>query len=376
MIYFKFVFSIFILLFVFFYNKVLSSGGLGFAITGAASRIGQEAALLEALVEGLTPSGVKYRPNYISGASSGALSAVALNAILQTEDFNLVPGFTWNDFKQILFNLTDSQVYENSPDAITQIFTNNIAVGYILNNEPLNQTLSKLLNSVNYKKLGDLYLPTSISVVNQQTGESVRLWSDDDQFKDLDLLEILMASTAIPVVFPTRNITGLSGIWVDGGTGIDTVPVVPLLQHGGVKEIMIISYSGALIPDHSLLPTELSQISILNNIIDTFEDIAVQLFVGGVQLAVNSSLPANIFIPSLNQTFSLLDFDHEQEQYSLAFSWASQNNPVSCQVILNQAHQSGWYGINMVEPSSTTTTNDCNIYFSFKFLFLLLLLLS
>lgn len=38
---------------------------------------------MEALYKGLYPAGKPIRPDYLSGASSGALSAVALNAIIQ-----------------------------------------------------------------------------------------------------------------------------------------------------------------------------------------------------------------------------------------------------------------------------------------------------
>lgn len=50
---------------------------------------------------------------------------------------------------------------------------------------------------MNISKFGELYLPTAISLVNQTSGDSIRLWSDDPQYADLDLLDVVMASAGI-----------------------------------------------------------------------------------------------------------------------------------------------------------------------------------
>lgn len=76
---------------------------------------------------------------------------------------------------------------------------------------------------MNYYTLGDLYVPTAISVVDQNTGFTLRLWSDNPQHAKLNLLEVLMASIALPIAFEPRTITGLPGVYIDGGTGVDTV---------------------------------------------------------------------------------------------------------------------------------------------------------
>jgi len=73
---------------------------IGFSFSGAGARIAQEAALAQALIEGLSPSGEKIIPNVISGASAGTLNAVAVNAVLKSKA-NGDKKFTWNDYTNI-----------------------------------------------------------------------------------------------------------------------------------------------------------------------------------------------------------------------------------------------------------------------------------
>jgi len=307
----------------------LSAGqAIGFAFSGAGGRIGQHAALMEALVKGLSPDGIKRRPSYLAGASSGAISAIALNAILQTEDEKLNNGFDWDDYKNLVFNLQTSDVYDNSAWGIARILTYNIFEGYFLDNTPLRQYLAPYVQKMNYQTFGDLYLPTCITLVNQSSGLDVRLWSTDPQYKDIDLLDIIMATTALPMAFPPRQVNGLgSTIWIDGGTGIDTLPVFPLLHHPNVTEVYAVVYGSALTSGGAQLPSYLSDILLLVNAIATINDMRVDLFAGAFDIAARSSIPSFSYMPDLNQTFSALDFDEEKVEYTLAMEWAQQNNP-------------------------------------------------
>ena len=81
---------------------------IGFVISGAASRIAQEMVLLKQLVQGRAFhefEGKLIIPNVISGSSSGALNAVALNAILLSEGLintsqDIFPGSRDNPVKR------------------------------------------------------------------------------------------------------------------------------------------------------------------------------------------------------------------------------------------------------------------------------------
>jgi len=285
---------------------------------------------MEILSKGLSPSKLKVRPDFISGASSGSISAVALNAILYAEENNITNGFSWDDYKELVFNLQSSEVYDDSWEGIAEIFTYNIYEGYFLNNTPLVNYLGAYLQKMNFLTMGDLYIPTAISVVNQSSGDSIRLWSNYPANKDLDLLEVMIASASLPIAFPPRTITGLGNqSFIDGGTGIDTLPVYAPLHDALVDTLYIICYGGAFTSGGGNdLPDVLDDIVLLKNALATIEDMRVDLFNGGVDMAARSNITSFLYVPELNQTFSALDFDHEKFEYEIAYQWGILNDPL------------------------------------------------
>jgi len=309
--------------------NINGSGGIAFTFSGAGGRLSQHLALMENLIFGLNPAGIKVRPNFISGASSGSISAVALNALLYSEDSGK-NFFTWDDYKELVFNLQSSEVYDDSWKGLAKIFTYNIYEGYFLDSTPLQTYLTPFLAKMNFTTLGDLYLPTEISVVNQTSGDSIRLWSNDPQYADLDILEVIMASTAIPMAFTPRPISALGNdLFIDGGTGIDTLPVYGPLHDAKVDELYIICYGGAFTSGGALdLPPLLQDILLLKNAVAAIEDMRVDLFNGGVDIAAKSNVTSFLYMPNLNMTFSALDFDHEKLEYELSHEWSLSNNPL------------------------------------------------
>jgi predicted acylesterase/phospholipase RssA len=304
--------------------------GVGFAFSGAGGRIGQHLGLMEALVKGFTPSREKIRPSYLSGASSGALSSVVLNAIFETEDRNLTNGITWESYKQDLFTLKNNDIYDTSVRGLADIFLYNIPHGYILDTANFEKFIRPYAERMNYKTLGDLYLPTAISIVNQSSGFAERLWSNDPRVAHLDLIDVIMASTALPIAFPPRKVKGFGEtVWIDGGTGIDTIPVYALLSNPAVTDVYIICYGSALTSGGSgTLPYVLDDIAILRNSLAVINDMRVDLFDGAIDMAADSDVPSFVFIPHLNQTFSALEFEEEQLEYNLSRAWATNNNPL------------------------------------------------
>jgi len=323
------------------------SNGIGFAFSGAGGRIAQHVALMESLVKGLYPGGTKIRPSYLAGASSGAISAVALNAILKTEDQHLPNGFDWDLYKKLVFALENSEVFDDSWEGIAKIFTYNIYEGYLLDNSPLEKLLSTYLNKMGFSKMKDLYLPTSISIVNQSSGEDVRVWSTDPFYGELPIIDVLMASASLPIAFPPRIIPSLGAQtnWIDGGTGIDTIPVEPLLNHPNVTEIYVICYNSALTSGGAgPLPFPLDDINLLVNTMALISDMRVDLYAGALDMVAEAPFPSYSYIPQLNQTFSALDFSDEKLEYDLTMSWAVENNPVRITPIKDSKKKSMYEG--------------------------------
>jgi hypothetical protein len=116
--------------------------------------------------------------------------------------------------------------------------------------------------------------------------------------------------------------------WIDGGTGIDTIPIYSLIGNPDVKEAYLICYNSALTSGGGTVPPELDRIKILKNALATFDDMRVDLYKGSMSIAEKSDTISFSFIPVLNTTFSVLDFNNEQYEYELTYEWAVKNTPV------------------------------------------------
>jgi len=302
--------------------------GIGLAFSGAGGRIGQHIGLAEALLTGNYPNGQPIRPNYLSGASSGSITSVLVNAIIESQETGRI-NWTWNRVKQLLFNLTTSDIIDLSWEGIARISINMIE-GFILDNTPFVTFLKTQFSEIGYNTLGDLYLPTAISLVNQSSGLPQRFWSDDPKYANLSLVEVVVASSSIPVAFIPRQVGGLGETyWIDGGTGIDTLPVFALLNRTEVEDVYVICYASALTAGGGTEPNWVQDIPLLENSLAAFDNMRVELFLAGISLLSSQDVkPAFSYIPKLNQTFSTFDFDDEVLEYTLASNWAHMNNPI------------------------------------------------
>jgi len=302
--------------------------GIGLSFSGAGGRIGQHIGLAEVLLTGNYPNGSPMRPSYLSGASSGSISSVLVNAIIESQETHRI-NWTWSYVKEILFNLTTSEVIDLSWEGLARIEINMLE-GYILDNTPFMNFLKKYFSDAGYNTLGDLYIPTAISLVDQASGLPQRFWSDDPRYANLSLVDVIIASCSIPIAFIPRQVTGLGDTyWIDGGTGIDTLPVFSLLDRKEVSELYVICYASALTAGGGSEPNWVKDIPLLENAMAAVDNMRVELFLAGLSsLSEQKVKPAYSYIPKLNQTFTVFDFDDEKLEYTLAEEWAHMNAPL------------------------------------------------
>lgn len=307
----------------------------GFVFSGGAARIAQEAALSQALIEGLTPSGRLIRPDVLAGTSSGALNAVVLNAILKTKDGKTEKGkeFTWEDYKEILFKISDGDIFDLTARGLARIVTRNIPEGFVLDTAPLRRLLAEIaVKMMGFETLGDLYLPTYISVVERETGRTRRLYSRDSNpaIRNLPLVDVLMASAAIPVAFEPVEVKGLKGRFFDGGVGRDGIPVEAMLEEK-CKELYIISRmrgDETMVGITTFKEKRPKIPKILLNTLLAMEYLIDDLFESELNLAPRIARRAYLYLPTLARQYPLLDFSTQREQFEETLKWAQKNDPV------------------------------------------------
>jgi predicted acylesterase/phospholipase RssA len=304
--------------------------GVAILITGAAARIPQEAALLEELDQ----RGLLKNIVFISGVSSGALNSVMLNGILSKK-------ITWEDYKNILFNLKDED-----------IFLKNQGKRLPLNTEPLRALYKKVVEDLlGYKEIGDLPITTSISFTHLKDlylKETVyRICSrtiNSETDTTLSLVDIMMASSAFPLAFPPVRISNVKTIpdqeYVDGGIGEDHVPYHALLEFEkkrgfGVEKVFVISRKSDSIPEISeeLKSIGLNDKGLFDKLGISIDAVLKRGIIKGLESFAREAPDlvelTQVWIPDFDKDFLLFSFENLKNQYVLTSQWAKNHNPVS-----------------------------------------------
>lgn len=257
--------------------------------------------------------------------------SVALSAIVQTMDGKAATPFTFQDFRNIVFNMTLGGVIDDSPMGIFKILAYNVGQGYLLDTAPLRATMATALKTMNYKYMSDLYLPTCISIVDEETGLPIRICSDDPTVAHLHLIDVMMASSSMPVIFPVQKIPGFlppfgNGTYIDGGIGIDMIPTAAAYQRN-VDAAYIMTRQWELTSKQTL-PDRLKNVKILANTVQTFNDLLQGAFLSGLSAASDARIKTFAYIPVLPVDFGVLDFDKGKAMYDMTWNWTLSNAPL------------------------------------------------
>jgi predicted acylesterase/phospholipase RssA len=314
---------------------------IGFAISGAASRIAQEMVLLKHLVQGRAFHESQDRPiipDVISGSSSGALNAVALNAILLCEGLTgTTPRdceFNWESYQEHLSGLGNHDVYVGGgiiPEAMKIV-----RQGAIFDTRPLRELLELLVNEqMNFYSLGDLPVKTYISVVERDTGHVHRLCSQTHE--DLSIVDVLMASTSIPVAFPPQHLV-VPGSQkpvpcFDGGVGVDGIPV-NALRDERCEDLYVIRPMAYDPHKPSNKTSHLARFQIVSTAVRASEYLRESLLSFALCRAVRyAGSTAYCYMPKLSYNYNLLDFACGREQIEETLRWVEDpgNTPLRIQ---------------------------------------------
>lgn len=205
-------------------------------LTGGSVRGAYQAGAVKRLFEN------GYQPEIVRGISAGALNATYItNQIGMFR--NLVPKWNRNisrkayvETGKFLVKLWEQKV--TSCDSIIEKQYFKAIIKALFNKFPglvNNKPLKRLINSViNKAYLKDSCLDFAVGAVNIKTGEMEYV----DQFNE-DIMDYVIASTAIPFVMPVSNIKGKS--YYDGGIR-DSAPLKSAIK-AGADEIVVVSCS-------------------------------------------------------------------------------------------------------------------------------------
>lgn len=302
--------------------------GTAIIITGAAAKIAQEAALLENLYD----KGLLKDVVFISGASSGALNAAVLNAILSGK-------YSWQEYRETLSRLSNNDIFINTDKKLP------------VDTEPLRNLIERIVSDrLGYKALSDLPIPSAFSVVNLKVlpfkNRTFRLSNrkiNSESDSTLSIVDVLMASSAYPLAFPPVRIPNIKTLpdvpYHDGGIAADHVPYQSLIQfekYSGyeVEKVYIISRKRDSIPNTS---KELEQFGI--DKFKFFDKLGVSpeaisnkgFFKRLKELQEESPSMAErtyVYVPEFKEEFLMFDFNTLNQQYETTMQWAKTHEPV------------------------------------------------
>ncbi|MCK9205481.1 MAG: hypothetical protein M0P66_00070 [Salinivirgaceae bacterium] len=297
-------------------------------LTGAAARISQEVALLDQLMaqKGLTLS---QDQTLLAGFSSGSLNLAAINAC-----FSKGSKLGWDKYykQSVLFPLRNSQVYKVK---LLPFDTN-----------PLRDTVTTFVKNMDCQWMGDLPFHSYILTFSWKEMETLWACSRDDNQKAINLVDMFMASTAIPVLFPSQEIhcqpgktsNFPDGRFADGGTGgtfkqfehylgtyvaangpFDKLYIISPMREKADKESRLMKaflkaeHKGGI--DFAKLDDHLGNIS-LNTFLKFCERLNNWSF--------NGKPMANeiyVSIPQMKRNFNILNFNRQQKQYETVGQW-------------------------------------------------------
>lgn len=306
-------------------------------LTGAAARISQEVAMFDQLQaqKGLS---ISQDDTLLTGFSSGSLNLAALNAC-----FSNGSKLDWDKYykQTVLFPLQNSDVYKIN--------------GIPFDTDPLRKTIQKFVDTMNCKDVGDLPFHSYILTFSWEQLFKLKeptLWacSRVDGQKYINLTDMFMASTAIPIAFPKQQIhcepghtmDFPGGYFSDGGTkgtfdNFDQYLGGYVRQNEPFDNMYIISpMRETPESDHEeifkLLQDNSTRAEDVLGIIDHLKNISMNGFLDFlIKLKAWSyngmPMAKNIFIsiPEMEKNFPIINFNLQKLQYDAVTAWVASN---------------------------------------------------
>jgi hypothetical protein len=309
-------------------------------LTGAAARISQEVALIDQLIEHRQLN-IDQENTMLAGFSSGALNIAAINACFRTEQ-----PLSWDKhFKEdLLFKAKTADVL-------------NTGKTLPFNTTPLRNMLNGFLDKAGMKNFDQCRFNTYILAFSYRRLSTIWVHNRNKHHNESKLLPLLMATTAIPLIFPDQPIVNnnpknqkfLKGNFADGGIGgsfkrFEKHLKKEFRQNGPFDNIYIVSPMRevvkedfdalkALIPASDRFKMDLKEFKVLRLFLEMISQNGFDTFVKRLhRWSRKHKIASNIYIsiPALEKNFPILNFDFQQEQYEAVSDWARKHPEKVC----------------------------------------------
>jgi hypothetical protein len=306
-------------------------------LSGSGGTISQEVAVIDQLIK---QGKLNFDENetLLVGSGSGTLTLVAINACFRKEN-----PCSWDDFyKNFLNTISDEETFIKV-DPIHWITI------------PQRKKINELVSSAGFSRISDL--PFNSAILTTSAGENKATWlkSSARKEKDLNLTDVLMASSAIPVLYPTQQLNNLDDSYSTKFIGSNCEGAMLglfhkfrkqmkkiVLENGPFERIFIISpsrlYDSNNTMNHDLslmIPQEKYQFNQFLNQISLHGFLTFLIKLQKANSKNNLAKNITVSIPGIEQHIGLLDYSNQLEKYANVKNWF-ENNPNRLAVDLSE----------------------------------------
>ncbi len=305
-------------------------------LTGAAARISQEVAIFDKLIE---YKGLEVNPEntILAGFSSGALNIGAINACFRKKN-----SLSWEkDYKEnLLFKIHTEDIFKQKKSLP-------------VDTDPLRKSMSDFLKKAEIETLEDCEFISFILAFSYR--RLTTIWASNffNRHVDIDLLDLLMATSAIPIVFPDQKIRAyndrrnrfLNGNFADGGTGgsfrrfdyymkryfrqnepFDNLYIISPMREISQHDFENLNH---MLSSKSHFNINIRDMRIFRLFLDMISQNGFNTFIKRFHKWTRKNKVAeNIWVcmPQLEENYPFLNFDLQEEQYNSVIKWV-ENNP-------------------------------------------------
>jgi len=298
-------------------------------LTGSGGNISQETAIIDQLIKSgeLT---LNEEDTFLAASGSGALNLVAINTCFRDDN-----PCSWNQFykERFLRSISDDEIFIKV-DPIHWITI------------PQRRKFNELVTAAGFAKISDLPFDSAILTTSVNENKANWLKSTAKKERDISLTDILMASSAIPVLYPTQQLNSTTDNYPNRFIGANYEGAMLGLfykfrkqikkivqEHGTFEKIFIISpsrlynYNASIDHDLSLmLPPEKFQFNQFLNQISLQGFLTFLIKLQKINTKKNLSKFISISIPEMEYHDGLLDYSNQMEKYEKVKNWFD-NNP-------------------------------------------------
>jgi hypothetical protein len=297
-------------------------------LTGSGGTISQEVAIIDQLIKNGKLS-LDENETFLAATGSGALNLVAINAC-----FRNVKPCSWEKlYKENFLSIISNEDTFLKVDPIHWITL------------PQRKLFSEFLKNVGFSCISNLPFDSAILTTSVNDNKPTWLKSYAKKEKDIALTDILMASSAIPILFPTQQLNEITNTLSSKFMGAYYEGAMPglfqkfrkqlkkiTLEHGQFEQIFIISpkrvYDYSPLINHDLsemLPQEKFQFNQFLNQVSLHGFLTFLIKLEKVNSKNKLAKSITVSIPEMGKDFGLLDYSNQSDKYNIVNKWLDEN---------------------------------------------------